>query len=58
MFGSLTVYSDSAAVSPADYTADFRYGKIRLKRAFIDDIIKSGKPERLQLIHDLPQLPV
>ena len=50
IFGSLTVYSDSAAVSPSDYTADFRYGKIRLKRAFVDDIIKSGKPERLQLI--------
>jgi len=49
-FGSLTVYSDSAEVSPADYYVDYRFGKIRLYRSFIDDIINSGQPERLQLI--------
>lgn len=50
MFGTVTVFSDSAAISGANYTVDYRYGKIRLNRFFIDDIIKSGQPERLQLI--------
>lgn len=49
-FGSLTVYSDSAEVSPANYYIDYRFGKIRLYKSFIDDIINSGQPERLQLI--------
>ena len=49
-FGSLTVYSDSAEVSPASYYVDYRFGKIRLYKSFIDDIINSGQPERLQLI--------
>lgn len=49
-FGSLTVYSDSAAVSPVNFYIDYRYGKIRLYRSFIDDIINSGQPERLQII--------
>lgn len=49
-FGSLTLYSDSAVVDPASYQTDFRYGKIKLSKQFIDDIIKSGQPERLQII--------
>lgn len=50
MFGTVTVFSDSAATSTANYTIDYRYGKIKLNRFFVDDIIKSGQPERLQLI--------
>lgn len=50
MFGSFSLFSDSTIVSPANYYVDYRYGKIRLYKFFIDDIINSGKPERLQLI--------
>jgi len=50
MFGSFSLFSDSTLVSPANYYVDYRYGKIRLYKFFIDDIINSGKPERLQLI--------
>lgn len=49
-FGSLTLYSDSTEVSPSNFYVDYRFGKIRLYKSFIDDIIKSGQPERLQLI--------
>ncbi|MCC6866232.1 MAG: hypothetical protein IT280_08760 [Ignavibacteria bacterium] len=49
-FGSLTVFSDSAEVNPVNYTIDFRYGIIKLQKFFIQEIINSGKPERLQLI--------
>ena len=49
-FGSLTVYSDSSAVSPGNYYVDYRFGKIHLYKSFIQDIINSGQPERLQLI--------
>ena len=50
MFGTLSVFSDSTLVSPSNYYVDFRYGKIRLYKFFIEDIINSGQPERLQLI--------
>lgn len=50
MFNSVTLYSDSAEVSPSSYKVDFRYGKIRLSRSFVEDIINSGQPERLHLI--------
>lgn len=50
MFGTVTIFSDSLETSPANYTIDYRYGKIRLARFFVEDIIKSGEPERLQLI--------
>lgn len=50
MFGTVTVYSDSAETSSSNYTVDYRYGKIRLARFFVEDIINSGEPERLQLI--------
>ncbi|MEO8512803.1 MAG: hypothetical protein ABI543_04545 [Ignavibacteria bacterium] len=50
MFGSFSLFSDSVLVSPSNYYVDYRYGKIRLYKFFIEDIIKSGKPERLQLI--------
>lgn len=50
MFGTVTVFSDSSTVSPANYTVDHRYGRIRLTRFFVQDIINSGEPERLQLI--------
>jgi hypothetical protein len=49
-FGSVTIYSDSVEVSPANYSIDYRYGKIRLNKFFIDDIIASGEPDRLGLI--------
>ncbi len=50
MFESFSMYSDSVLVSPSNYYVDYRYGKIRLYKFFIEDIISSGKPERLQLI--------
>lgn len=50
MFGTVTVFSDSTETSAANYTIDYRYGKIHLNRFFVDDIIKSGEPQRLQLI--------
>lgn len=50
MFGSVTVYSDSLETSPSNYSIDYRFGKIRLAKFFVDDIIRSGEPERLQLI--------
>ncbi|MBZ0203863.1 MAG: hypothetical protein K8I03_12665 [Ignavibacteria bacterium] len=49
-FGTLTLYSDSTEVDPANYSIDYRYGKVRLKDSFVKDIVTSGKPERLQLI--------
>jgi hypothetical protein len=50
IFGTVTVFSDSAETSPANYKIDYRYGKIRLNKFFVEDIINSGQPERLQLI--------
>ncbi len=50
MFGTVTVYSDSMETSPSNYTVDYRYGRIRLAKFFVEDIINSGEPERLQLI--------
>ncbi len=49
-FGTLTIFSDSTETSPANYNVDYRYGKIRLNKFFVQDIINSGQPERLQLI--------
>ncbi len=50
IFGSFTLFSDSLEVSPANYEVDYRYGKIRIRKFFVDDIIRSGEPEKLQLI--------
>lgn len=50
IFGSFTLFSDSIEVSTANYEVDYRYGKIRIKKFFVEDIIKSGQVERLQLI--------
>jgi hypothetical protein len=50
IFGSVFLYSDSSEVSPEFYSVDYRYGKIILHKKFIDDIIQSGNPKRLNLI--------
>jgi hypothetical protein len=50
IFGSFTIFSDSVEVSPANYDIDYRYGKVRLKKFFVNEIIESGEPERLKLI--------
>lgn len=50
IFGTVTVYSDSTETSLANFNIDYRYGKIKLNKFFVDDIINSGEPERLQLI--------
>jgi len=50
IFGSVTVYSDSTEESLSNFSIDYRYGKIKLSKLFVDDVINSGQPERLQLI--------
>ena len=50
MAGTVTVYSDSAEISPSNYTIDYRYGKITFQNFFIDDIVSSGEPERFNII--------
>lgn len=55
--GSLKVYSDSVEVSDANYDVDYRFGKIRFRKFFIDDIYSGSEPERTFIIITYKNLP-
>jgi hypothetical protein len=54
---AVTVYSDSADLSPETYTIDHRYGKIILKRFIIEEILKDPNPERTSILVTYKNLP-
>ncbi len=47
---SVTLYSDSAAVAPENYSVDYRYGKIKFTRAFFSEIISSENKNKARII--------
>ncbi|MCX7877510.1 MAG: hypothetical protein N2510_02590, partial [Ignavibacteria bacterium] len=55
--GSVTVYSDSIEVSNANYEVDYRFGKVRFKKFFIDDIYSGSEPEKTFIIITYKNLP-
>ena len=50
VFGSLTLFSDSLEVNASNYSIDYRFGKIRLQKFFVEEVISGGDPDKLQLI--------
>ena len=55
--GSVTVYSDSIEVDASNYSTDYRYGNISLKRKIINEILSDSNKERVSLIVTYKNLP-
>ena len=54
---TLTVFSDSAAISPSNYDADYRYGKIKFSPDFLKTIAADSTRKKSNIIITYRNLP-
>src|SRR5262249_46301081 len=54
---TLTVFSDSAEVSPSDYSVDYRFGKVFLSPKLMKEILSDSTRKKLSIIITYRNLP-